>query len=120
MTPSRDDSGTTPAGADRHCPVCAVPVSPVGRQQFCSTRCRKRAFRARRGLTPAPVVAPAGARRRDHTVYECPDCGERQAGRQWCEDCVRPARSLGLGGACPHCGEAVTVEELTLIAADRR
>lgn len=118
-SPWRDDSGTTPAGPVRTCPVCATPFHPVGRQQFCSTACRKRAFRARRGLAPAPGV-PAGGGRRAHTVYECPDCGQRQAGRQWCDDCVRPARALGLGGECPHCGEPVTAGDLGLAVEDRR
>ena len=124
--PSRDDGGTTPpttgvgvgvVGAA--CPVCRRGFTPVGRQAYCSSVCRKRAFRARRGLAATPVV-PAGASRRERTVYECPDCGQRQAGVQWCEDCVRPARIAGLGGDCPHCGDPVTAEDLGLTGQDRR
>jgi hypothetical protein len=118
-SPRRDDGGTIPAGARRPCPACTTEFVPVGRAIYCSTACRKRAFRARRGRQAVPVV-PAGTFRRDHTVYECPDCGERQAGQQWCAACVRPARAVGLGGACPHCGEPVTVAELDLAVAERR
>jgi hypothetical protein len=125
--PLRDDRGTTPpavgvgvGGGGSACPVCSRGFIPAGRQQFCSSVCRKRAFRARRGLTAVRVVVPAGAPRRERTVYECPDCGQRQAGVQWCADCVRPTRVAGLGGDCPHCGEPVTAEDLGLTGQDRR
>ena len=36
-------------------------------------------------------------------VYECRDCGERQAGIRRCEDCNLFMRRLGPGGSCPHC-----------------
>lgn len=120
--PLRDDRGTTPptAGArESTCPVCRAGFTPAGRQAYCSSVCRKRAFRARRGLAVTPAV-PAGASRRERTVYECPDCGQRQAGVQWCDECVRPTRTAGLGGECPHCGEPVTVDELNLTVAGRR
>jgi predicted RNA-binding Zn-ribbon protein involved in translation (DUF1610 family) len=45
-------------------------------------------------------------------VYECPDCGERQAGARRCEDCNLFMRRLGPGGSCPHCDEPVLVAEL--------
>ena len=114
-----DDGGTTPTGGRGRCPVCATGFTPAGRQIYCSTACRKRAFRARRWAAVAAVV-PARAGRREHTVYECSDCGQRQAGEQWCHECVRPARALGLGAPCPHCGEPVTVAELNLAVGDRR
>jgi hypothetical protein len=124
--PLRDDRGTTPpavrvgAGVGGSaCPVCGRGFTPAGRQAYCSSVCRKRAFRARRRLAAAPVV-PAGTSRRERTVYECPDCGQRQAGVQWCDDCVRPTRIAGLGGECPHCGEPVTVADLGLTGQDRR
>jgi hypothetical protein len=65
--PLRDDRGTTRPAVDvggSACPVCGARFAPVGRQAYCSSVCRKRAFRARRGLTAAPVVptgAPAGS-----------------------------------------------------------
>jgi len=37
--PSRDDHGTTT------CPVCRRVFTPTGRQAYCSTACRKTAFR---------------------------------------------------------------------------
>lgn len=122
--PLRDDRGTTvPATGvgvgGSACPVCPRRFTPVGRQEYCSSVCRKRAFRARHRLAVTPAV-PAGASCRERTVYECPDCGQRQAGVQWCEDCVRPTRVAGLGGECPHCGEPVTAEDLGLTGQDRR
>lgn len=116
---SRDDRGTTRTGGARRCPVCAVGFTPVGRQAYCSTACRKRAFRARRGPAPLPVL-PAGSTRRQHTVYECGDCGERRLGEQYCPDCGTFGRAAGLGGTCPHCGEPVTADELDLAVGDRR
>jgi len=120
--PLRDDRGTTQPAVDvggSACPVRGARFAPVGRQAYCSSVCRKRVFRARRGLTAAPVV-PTGAPRRERTVYERPDCGQRQAGVHWCADCVRPARIAGLGGECPHCGEPVTVADLGPTGQDRR
>ena len=120
--PLRDDRGTTRPAVDvggSACPVRGARFAPVGRQAYCSSVCRKRVFRARRGLTAAPVV-PTGAPRPERTVYERPDCGQRQAGVHWCADCVRPARIAGLGGECPHCGEPVTVADLGPTGQDRR
>lgn len=112
--PSRDDDGTTrPA---RCCAGCGTTFTPTGRQRHCSTACRKRVFRTRRAAQVAaePVAAPAAGTRREHTVYECPDCGQRQLGVQRCEDCGRFAPAVGLGGACPGCGDPVTVGDLDL------
>jgi hypothetical protein len=79
--PSRDDPGTT------RCPVCEHGFTPVGRQAYCSTACRKTAFR-RRHHQPGPVIAvPAARPRRQITIYECPDCGERALGEQRCDSC---------------------------------
>ena len=104
--PSRDDTGTTP------CPVCQHPFAPAGRQAYCSPRCRKTAFR-RRHASPAAVstVPPARPRNR-HAVYECPDCGQRHAGQQRCDDCGIFGRKIGAGGTCPHCSEPVTISDL--------
>jgi hypothetical protein len=124
-TPSRDDGGTT---GDPRCAGCGQPFTPTGRQRHCSTRCRKRVFRARhRGLADqalqqsTPGVSGSRTRasrtgwtRREHTVYECPDCGTRQLGVQRCEDCGRFGRAAGLGGHCPGCDEPVTLADLGL------
>jgi hypothetical protein len=104
--PSRDDAGTT------RCPVCQRSFTPAGRQAYCSPRCRKTAFRRRNKNPPAAVVVPAAPARRQHAVYECPGCGERQAGRQRCDDCGIFGRRIGTGGPCPSCGESITISDL--------
>jgi predicted RNA-binding Zn-ribbon protein involved in translation (DUF1610 family) len=126
VSPSRDDDATTRAA--RRCSGCGQTFAPTGRQVHCSTACRKRVFRARHAAdvvvelpvrraaadpTAPDTTAPARTRR-EHTVYECPDCGERQLGTQRCTACGRFGRAVGLGGACPGCGEPVTVGDLDL------
>lgn len=105
-TPSRDDTGTT------RCPVCTASFTPTGRQAYCSTACRKTAFR-RRHQQPGPVITvPAAQPRRQITIYECPDCGERLLGEQRCETCHTFARRIGIGGACPTCDAPVAITDL--------
>jgi predicted RNA-binding Zn-ribbon protein involved in translation (DUF1610 family) len=53
-------------------------------------------------------------------VYECPDCGERQAGIRRCEDCNLFMRRLGPGGSCPHCDEPVLVSDLLAVPGQAR
>lgn len=113
QAPSRDDPGTI-APAAPGCPVCARPFTPTGRQRYCSTRCRKAAFRRRHSTALPPVVVPLQTPRRDRTVYECGSCGSRQLGQQRCSDCGTFSTSLGLGGACPCCQELVTLTDLDL------
>jgi predicted RNA-binding Zn-ribbon protein involved in translation (DUF1610 family) len=105
-TPSRDDPETIP------CPVCQRHFTAVGRQAYCSTACRKTAFRRRHQNPPAAIVIRAARPRREHTIYECPSCGQRQAGRQRCDDCGTFGRRIGNGGPCPHCQDPVTVGDL--------
>ena len=107
MSPPRDDIVTTSPATNAHCPVCGAGFARVRRQRFCSPACRQAAFRAR---TPNPPAAAAHAalpsppaRRKDITVYTCPDCEERYLGQQWCHDCHRPCTKVGIGGTCPHC-----------------
>ena len=69
-TPSRDDPQTTAALGPRTCPVCAGPFRPTGRQHFCSTRCRKTAWRRRHAPHPEPVAVPAARPQTEHTVYQ--------------------------------------------------
>lgn len=112
--PPRDDTGTI--RPDRRCAGCGATFTPTGRARHCSTVCRKRVFRARHDVVAVadlPAAPPAGTRR-DHTVYECPDCGARQVGVQRCAGCGRFGRALGLGGACPDCGDPVTLADLDL------
>jgi ribosomal protein L32 len=106
--PSRDDQATLtgPSRDDRAtltCPVCQRHFAPVGRQRYCCEPSRKTAFRRRHEQQPTPIGRPAARPRRAHTVYECPDCGERLLGDQRCPDCGVFARRIGIGGPCPHC-----------------
>jgi predicted amidophosphoribosyltransferase len=104
---------TTAAGGAPLCPVCWTPFTPTGRQLYCSGGCRKTAWRRRHTQpAPQPEPVPPPRRRRDVTVYSCPDCDTRYYGQQWCHDCHQPATRVGLGGLCPHCDEPVAVTDL--------
>jgi hypothetical protein len=106
---------TAPALAPpvRFCACCRAPYVAVGRRRYCSDACRARAYRRRRQATaPPPLPAVPTGGRRVRSVYECPDCQERFLGEQRCPDCNRFCRRIGLGGECPHCGEAVAVADL--------
>ncbi len=89
------------------------PFTPTGRQRYCTTACRKTAFR-RRHATLEPIVVPPPATRRDRTIYQCNACGTRQLSQQRCPDCGTFGSSLGLGGTCPSCDEPVTLTDLDL------
>jgi hypothetical protein len=39
-------------------------------------------------------------------------CESRYLGEQRCDDCGVFCRRIGFGGTCPHCDEAVAVEDL--------
>ena len=112
--PPRDDTETT--RPERSCAGCGKLFIPTGRALHCSSACRKRAFRTRhRGpATVERTEAPPTGTRREHTVYECPDCGDRQLGMQRCAGCGRFGRAVGLGGACPGCGDPDTLADLDL------
>ncbi len=113
-TPLRDDTATI--RSPRRCAGCGQTFISIGRQLHCSTACRKRVFRARHRTSATvdqPGAAPPGSRRA-RTVYQCPDCGDRQLGVQRCQGRGRFGRAVGLGGACPGCGEPVTVGDLDL------
>jgi hypothetical protein len=104
--PPRDDAGTIT------CPICQARFTPAGRQRYCTSACRKTAWRRRHQGPAGPAVVPAARPRRDYTIYECPSCGERLHGQQRCPDCGIFAARLGTGGPCPHCGEPVTITDL--------
>ncbi len=116
--PSRDDQRDDAAGqhdrATLSCPCCCVTFAPSGRQAHCSPACRQKAYRQRRLATRVEVVVPTTPQRgrREVTVYQCDECDEMFLGQQWCPDCQRPCRRLGLGGSCPHCDEPVTIDQL--------
>lgn len=104
--PSRDDDATMT------CPTCGTPFTPSGRRRYCSDACRSGAWRRRHRPTPAPLTIPSTMSRAAVTVYECSSCDNRYVQQQRCGECGIFARRVGLGGHCPHCDEAVTVEEL--------
>ena len=106
QTPSRDDTATIT------CPVCQSSFTPAGRQRYCTTACRKTAWRRRHQNPAASPPVPAARPRREFTIYECPGCGQRLHGEQRCPDCGIFAARLGTGGPCPHCGEPVTITDL--------
>jgi predicted RNA-binding Zn-ribbon protein involved in translation (DUF1610 family) len=104
--PSRDDPATMT------CPVCRTSFAPTGRQRYCGLPCRKTAFRRRHTNPPITVVVPAARGRRQVTVYECPDCGERLLGEQRCQPCGVFTRRVGVGGACPDCDAPLALADL--------
>ena len=97
------------------CPACGQPFTRAGRRRWCSDACRQAAWRRRHPATPpgtaAPVPAP-GRPAREHTIYQCDQCGQRYHGQQWCQDCTRPCQRVGPGGTCPHCDEPVAISDL--------
>ncbi len=97
------------------CPVCATVFTPIRRQRYCSPACRQAAWRTRQpapAATSNPDLIHPKRSRRAITVYACPDCDTRYLADQWCPDCNRPCRRVGVGGFCPSCEEPVTVDEL--------
>lgn len=106
MSPSRNDDVTMA------CPVCATPFVASGRRRYCRDACRVAAHRRRQAALEAHTVLPAGRRRKDTTVYECADCATRSVSEQRCADCGTFMSRVGIGGACPCCGEPLTVDEL--------
>jgi len=105
--PPRDDPATMT------CPSCQNHFTPTGRQRYCSTPCRKTAFRRRhQNPPPTTVVVPAARPRKQITIYECPNCDERLLGEQRCQQCGAFTRRIGIGGPCPHCDEPVALTDL--------
>ena len=94
------------------CPLCQRSFTPVGRQKYCSDACRAAAYRRRRDNHRPALTVPKAGPRKPITVYECDHCGIRALGEQRCPDCSTFMRKIGLGGECPHCGEALAVTEL--------
>ena len=99
-TPLRYDSVTMT------CPICQTQFTPHGRRRYCSDACKQKAWRQQRTL-PAPTRRPS-----TDTVYVCPECDTRYLGERRCPDCNLFTRRIGVGDACPHCGEPVAVSDL--------
>ena len=94
------------------CLVCGTPLTVArSTRGYCSDGCRQHAYRTRQRAADIPAE-PRRPRRVD-SVYQCPECDSRYVGEQWCADCNRPCRRIGIGGSCPHCGEPVTVGDIT-------
>ena len=94
------------------CAPCGAAFRAAARSRFWDPAGRAAATRRRRAAARPVVVVPAGASRVPLTVYECDACGARAVGAQRCVDCHAFMRRVGLGGACPHCDEPITVAEL--------
>ena len=101
---SHDDTAT--------CPACGQAFTRACLRIWCSDACKQAAWRRRNPPPAAAPQLPPSRHRRDHTVYECGECGQRQTGRQWCDNCSRPCKRIGPGGDCPACGEAVALSDL--------
>lgn len=99
MIPVRDGYATASCG------FCGEPLSGRSDQQWCSQRCRQRAWRASSVAPVAPVVGAESA-----TVYQCPSCEARYLDQR-CE-CNTFCRRLGAGGQCPHCDELVAISDI--------
>ena len=95
-SPSRDDAATMT------CPVCQHPFTPPAGSDTAATGAARPRSGAATKDPPAAVTVPAARPRREHTVYECPDCGERLLGQQRCPDCATFARRVGPGGPMPR------------------
>ena len=91
--------------------MCAASFVPTPNRVYCGEACKAKAWRRRHRVAGAPVELPPSRHLRQFTVYECPACESRAVGEQRCE-CGSFMRRVGLGGRCPHCDEAVAVEDL--------
>lgn len=105
------------AGAEPRCSVCRASL-PSRRAHYCSAACKQCAYRLRQvdvSAADADLLTTELKRLGDlvaHTIYECPDCGERFVAEQRCPDCHQFCRKLGLGGCCPDCQQPVLLAEL--------
>jgi hypothetical protein len=97
---------------ERSCPLCPARFIPVGRQRYCSARCRQRAYLRRRAAAASPGPAMLSAPGRAASVYECPECAARYLDEQRCPECNTFCRRIGVGGPCPHCDEPVAAADL--------
>ncbi len=104
MNPVRDDYATA---SGSRCAICGAEITGRADKQWCSTTCRQRAWRAARAIPTTPTVTV-----RADTVYACPACDTRYIGEQRCPECNLSCRRLGPGGPCPHCYEAVAVDDI--------
>lgn len=104
MNPVRDDYATATA---RRCVICDNEITGRTDKQWCSTKCRQRAWRTAKTTPVTPTVSS-----RPDTVYACPACDTRYIGEQRCPECNLWCRRLGPGAPCPHCYEPVVVDDI--------
>lgn|SRR3954454_5944705 len=118
--PGAAPTASSPDSSGPVCPMCQCPL-PGPRAHYCSPACRQRAFRLRHPSAPSAPPAPLTdviARLRHqrvlaaHTVYECPQCNERQLGEQRCPECHLFCRAVGVGGTCPDCDAVILLVDL--------
>ena len=119
--PSRDDTAMISIEDDAalrddtetiRCPVCGRGFERHGRRRYCSETCRKTAWRRRHQPDMSVVAVPVARSRKDHTVYECPNCETRLLGEQYCGECGVFCRRIGPGNVCPHCDGPVAHTDL--------
>lgn len=96
-------------GLTQQCPICTRPFPRSGRRVFCSATCRQTAWRRRHPI-PLPAIPPRTPRQR--IVYQCPECDSRYLGEQYCGECGRFCRRIGVGGLCQNCEEPVAINDL--------
>jgi hypothetical protein len=92
------------------CAVCGRTFRRSGRRVFCSEACRQ-AARRRRHPTPLPAV-PTRTPRASTVPPQCTACDSRYLGEQYCSDCARFCRRVGVGGLCTACDEPVALSDL--------
>ncbi len=97
------------------CQVCGAGFAARRSDaRYCGPACSQRAYRLRHQPV-AHIVALPRQLPKQLKVYQCPQCETRYLGDQYCVDCGTFCHLLGPGGACPHCGEAVTLDDLDLV-----
>ena len=62
------------------CTVCGGFLPPGRPRTTCSDGCRQKAWRQRHQPELKVPDLPAARSRKDHTVYQCPECEARQIG----------------------------------------
>jgi hypothetical protein len=121
---SRYGSELPTARSEPRCLVCTTSL-PSRRARYCSDACKQRAYRLRRIDVTATDAEPLATELKRlgellaHTIYACPDCGERSVAERRCPDCHRFCRKLGLGACCPDCQQPVLLAELLGLPAER-
>ncbi|KJF18785.1 MULTISPECIES: hypothetical protein [Acidithrix] len=94
------------------CHYCGNAITGTKPRIYCSDRCRVNAWKLRNRNKVPIAKLPKGNKRKDCTVYECPQCETRYLGVQRCDDCGLFCKKVGTGGLCPSCDEVVAFIDL--------